>query len=419
MKNLKSTIGFVGTIILTSISTFAQDSLPNNIAISAKKDSSLVVTKPDTKFLTFDKEKFNNWVHAIVPTDSCTKHPKAQVTFIYPLGTNGIGSYKIPNQFSLNTHWGVNGGVKGFEFGGLLNVNKGDVAGVQIAGIANSTLGKSEGIILSGISNFATGDARGVHMAGIANTYKGKSEGIFLAGITNISADTALGTHIAGIGNFAYQSTLGMQIAYTNITRKSLIGMQIGFLNYAKNVHGTQIGFLNISDTISKGCPIGFLNIVRHGLYEFELTGGEFMSHLNFKVGTDRFYTIFKVGRTQNTQPEAYTAGIGWGTYLPLAAKHKIGIDASANGFIQQNLDYDNNNNLMLNKLDITYKWQFSKHFSLMAGPSFNHLLTEKKQNTSIENRQLNIPPTIYSTSNQNNKNQFWLGFSAGIAFKL
>jgi len=418
MKNLKSKIGFVSTILLSSISTFAQDSLPNNIAVGAKKDSSLVATKPDTKFLTFDKEKFNNWVHELVPKDTTCCKPKVQVTFIYPLGTNGIASYKKENQFSLNTHWGVNGGVKGVEIGGLINVNNGYVAGVQLAGIANTTYGKSEGIILSGISNSATGDAKGIHMAGIANTYKGKSEGIFLAGIANVSADTALGTHIAGIGNFAYQSTLGMQIAYTNITRKSLIGMQIGFLNYAKNVHGTQIGFLNISDTISKGCPIGFLNIVRHGLYEFELTGGEFMSQLNFKVGTDRFYTIFKVGRTQNTQPEAYTAGIGWGTYLPLATKHKIGIDASTNGFVKNNFKYQDNN-MMLNKLDLTYKWQFSKHFALMAGPSFNHLLTEKNQNPSVETRQLNIPPTIYSTSNQNYKNQFWLGFSAGITFKL
>ena len=53
-----------------------------------------------------------------------------QVSFIYPLGTNGIESVNISYKVSLNIFAGVNGGVDVVKLAGFSNVNKGDVKGV-------------------------------------------------------------------------------------------------------------------------------------------------------------------------------------------------------------------------------------------------------------------------------------------------
>src|SRR5690554_114540 len=60
-----------------------------------------------------------------------------QATFITPFGTNGADAPRIENKFSLNMLAGVNGGVQGFEAGGLANVILGSVRGSQLAGLAN------------------------------------------------------------------------------------------------------------------------------------------------------------------------------------------------------------------------------------------------------------------------------------------
>ncbi|MEM8929370.1 MAG: hypothetical protein AAGC45_14330 [Bacteroidota bacterium] len=74
-----------------------------------------------------------------IPTNAQenTKHKKSQITFIYPLGTNGANSANYTNNVSFNLLMGVNGGVNGFEFGGLVNYNKGNVRGFQFSELVN------------------------------------------------------------------------------------------------------------------------------------------------------------------------------------------------------------------------------------------------------------------------------------------
>ncbi|NJK84760.1 MAG: hypothetical protein HC906_01015 [Bacteroidales bacterium] len=74
--------------------------------------------------------------------DSVKKVLPFQFTFVTPLGTNGTESYKIINEFSMNALLGINGGVDGFEFGGFINIDQGDVKGGQIAGFSNGGFGK-------------------------------------------------------------------------------------------------------------------------------------------------------------------------------------------------------------------------------------------------------------------------------------
>src|SRR5574344_2886256 len=80
-----------------------------------------------------------------------------QVSFIYPVGTAGTNSVDYKNNFSFNIIGGLNGGVNGFEFGSVANINQGDVTGCQISGVCNVASGDSKGLLLSGVANLIKG----------------------------------------------------------------------------------------------------------------------------------------------------------------------------------------------------------------------------------------------------------------------
>ena len=75
----------------------------------------------------------------------------AQLTFFYPLGTGFVKSKEKCYHFSINILGGVTGYVKGFEAGGVFNINKYKVKGAQFAGLFN--IGKSVTFQAGGIYN--------------------------------------------------------------------------------------------------------------------------------------------------------------------------------------------------------------------------------------------------------------------------
>ena len=81
-----------------------------------------------------------------------SKKSKFQVSFGYPVGTHGMQKDYV-NDFSFNILYGLNGGVDGFEYGGVFNYNSGDVKGFQMAGVANINRGNTQGFQLSGALN--------------------------------------------------------------------------------------------------------------------------------------------------------------------------------------------------------------------------------------------------------------------------
>ena len=154
------------------------------------------------------------------------KKSKFQVSFGYPLGTHGSATDFI-NEISFNILYGFNGGVDGFEYGGIFNYNSGNVKGFQMAGIANINKGKTEGFQMSGISNINMLD------------------------------------------------TKGFQLSTTNFTLGHLEGIQLGVINVAKKVKGFQIGVINYRENDDNGLSLGLLNIIKNGYYVAETTTGE------------------------------------------------------------------------------------------------------------------------------------------------
>ncbi len=292
---------------------------------------------------------------------------KSQITFIYPLGTNGVNSTDYTNNVSFNILMGLNGGVNGFEFGGLVNYNKGNVRGFQFGGLANINTGSTQGIQISGIAN------------------------------------------IAG------QNSKGFQMGLSNVVRAEHKGLQLGLFNYTKRLNGLQLGLINVSDTISSGTPIGLINIVKNGYYALEVSGGETLfANTSFKFGAREFYTIIKTGYSRFKGENVYSAGLGFGSLFSFAKRHGISLELSGNNIIY-NGKWDGLN--ILGKLDFNFQYSLNDTFKIVAGPSLNTYITDQEVEGAFGT--LNVPYTIFEDVNDDRLISAWIGFNLGVALEL
>ena len=323
-------------------------------------------------------------INLVAQEKDSLKMRKAQVTFAYPIGSNGLSSLEYSNNFSFNILHGLNGGVNGAEIGSILNYNRGKVTGFQLSGVTNINTGFSEGFLLSGVSNVCGDSTSGLVLSGVLNYSKGNSK--------------------------------GFQLATINISASKFKGFQLAVVNYAKKIEGVQFGVINILGDEEKGIPIGLFNIVKSGHFEFELTGGEVLyTSLNYKMGVEKFYTIYKVSLSSYKSNPVYSYGLGFGGILPISEKQKLSIDITANRIIYNN-NWENNLNL-LNKVDVNYKYSVTRKISLLIGPSINIYVTEEK--VDGEYRTLSIPYSIYTNEWSSGKLFLWFGLNAGLSLKL
>ncbi|MGW8316763.1 MAG: LA_2272 family surface repeat-containing protein [Bacteroidales bacterium] len=292
----------------------------------------------------------------------------SQITFAYPLGTNGIDAISVPNRFSVNVLYGINGGLDGLELGGIFNYNDGDVNGMQLAGVAN------------------------------------------------INREHTSGLMWAGCFNLALDHSQGVQLADVNIATGDFTGVQAGVFNYAGGLRGVQFGLVNIVGEDNGAVPIGLINIVRGGYYELEFATSEVLyTNVNYKMGVEHFYTIFKLGSSRYESNPVYSFGLGFGSMLSLAEKHKISMDLSVNHIVY-NEEWSSDDNC-LSKFDLSYRFYPLKHVGVFAGPSFNWYVSETRVDESMGT--LNIPANAHNFSRDNNEQWMWLGFNVGIAYRF
>jgi len=296
-------------------------------------------------------------------------HQTAQFTFAYPLGTNGTDAVYISNNYSFNLLYGVNGGLDGIELGGIMNFNKGDVSGFQLSGIANANMERTSGLMWAGCVNLSMKDMRGVQMADI---------------------NTAL---------------------------DDFTGVQLGVINYARRLKGVQLGVINVVGEDNGAVPIGLINIVKGGHYELELLSGDVIhTNLNYKMGVEHFYTIYKLGWSTYNNSDVYSVGLGIGGMVTISGRHKLSIDLS-NSQIFYNDDWNWSDDNYLSKLDLNYRLGLGDHVSLVAGPSFNYYVSEVKVDDQFGT--LNIPYDVHTSVHQDKQEWWWVGFNAGIAYRF
>lgn len=379
--------------------------------------------------------------------DFFTERP-FQISLVPYVGTNHTLSGTITNNLSLNVIAGYSYGLIGCELGGIVNINREQVKGVQISGFGNITGGFTQGVQISGFFNHNIGYIKGVHIAGFLNYSKDSVQGIEiagfsnvvkhhvtgsqisgflntsksfsgiqLAGFANISTGTVNGIQTSGFANICGDSLQGGQIAgFCNITKNNIHGIQLsGFINTAKHVDGIQISLINKADSVS-GISIGFLNFIKKGYHSVSVKANETGGiSLLTQFGTHKLYT--NIGLTTYYPANTYMAGLeyGIGTLFFYNKRVRVHIDANVTNIAQ---DVRNQvNHLQLYTLSSDASIGIGNHFRICAGPSYKALayneseidITNMPRNSIISNtKTYTLASTKYDT---------WIGAQIGLQY--
>ena len=362
--------------------------------------------------------------------DSASSTKPIQVSFIHPIGIYGNSSASQKNYLSFNIFYGVNGGLSGFEFGGIANKNTGDVNGIQIAGISNNNLASANGLLIAGLTNQVADSAYclaiaglsnrfgkssgGVQIAGLANNVEGSFVGMQIAGLRNKTKGSYSGLQVSGLTNYNAGIFNGMQISgISNINEGNFSGLQIGLINRAKKVGGMQIGLINIANDYEFGTPLGLLSIVTNGFNALDLSYNESVKYnANLKLGVDHFYNIFKFGYMPLPKGEYFSYGIGLGSMVNLTEYFKISLDLSTSYISEKNftptIDF-------LSEGQLNLRYHVLNNIGLFAGPSFNLYVGEYNE---AGKTLLYVPKPLYNEKwwYGSGQTQFWIGYNLGLS---
>jgi len=339
----------------------------------------------------------------------------AQISFFYPLGTNGP-AIDYTNILSFNVLAGVNGGLRGAEFGSIANINTGDVYGFQSSGVVNVNTANMGGFQASSVLNANMGDVYAGQFSNVANLNRGNFTGVSASAI-NINGKNTYGAQLAGVLNMSTQNTDGAQISFfMNITGDTLRGTQIGLINKARVLNGTQIGIINIvSDSSENAVPIGLFNYAADGVAEIEIAATEVIyGSLNLKLGSKRLYTILKAGFSiQNAKPlTAFGVGLGsrfqFGNKLSLAAELESSQLNTGYYWRIRNID-------LLSSVSLSLRYRINNKVAISAGPVFNTYFTQDLSDSAFGN--LNPPYILYREIWPDTEIYNWVGGKIGIAF--
>jgi hypothetical protein len=341
-----------------------------------------------------------------------------QFSILPYVGTDGKFSGNYNYDMSINMLGGYVGGVNHLELGGIFNVDRHNLHGLQGAGVLNFVGDTVDGLQGAGIFNYA-GYVDGLQAAGtvnVANAMNGAqlsgnvnylilpSKGLQAAGNVNVAGDLQ-GMQASGIVNFASKMH-GMQAAGVANYAKALVGPQFagivnvsdnqkgsqfagvvncsdsiqgfqiaGIYNSASYVKGLQLGLVNYADSCD-GLSIGLIPFVRNGYHKMELSYDETsFANLGARLGTKRFHTNWFGGlKTDNFSDPLYTFGFGLGTTFLLKNKLYMDIDLSDQQIYKgHTYAYENS----LTKIYVGIDRLITPKFSIAFGLSYNFFVCD------------------------------------------
>jgi len=388
-----------------------------------------------------------------LPDESPYETSPFHVGIVYPISSNGTEAGRYVNKFSLHLLVGYSAGLNGLEasaFGniendfvdgaqfagffnlvknrvegmqaaGFLNINGGELEGAQFAGFLNTNLDSLQGVQGAGFLNLSNGPTQGGQFAGFSNIVTQEATAVQGAGFANIATSDLRGAQFAGFGNYAHQVDGAQFAGFANVVTGHVRGFQgSGFINMARTVKGVQLSVFNVADSID-GVPIGFLSIVRkNGYRALEVWGGETMhANVAYKIGVRDFYNIFTFGSQFADADFRYGLGYGIGHICALSPSVDFSVDLIAQQVNDSdNPIFSNNQELnLLNSLRLGFSKQFSQHFGLFVGPTFNVLVSEVVNSDGTIGSNL-APYTFFDRTYDGRTNvQMWAGVNVGVRF--
>jgi hypothetical protein len=381
-----------------------------------------------------------------------TLYRDIQASILPFVGTNGRLSGNVINDYSVNFFGGYSLGTRQIELGFFVNIDRGDVSwlqiagfgnlvgrnvyGVQAAGFANVNGGETKAVQVAGFANTNQGNARGVQVAGFSNVNLRQADGVLVAGFVNFVRGESFGMQVAGFGNvqtapyrgsqvagffnFNQREILGSQVAgFSNIATDSVWGSQVATVfNYGGHVRGSQIGLINYAKSV-RGAPIGLLSFVKNGYHKIEVAADEaFYTNLAFRTGVRKFYNIVFAGIQPTTQQgdNVWTFGYGLGSARKLNRWVHLNLDVTAQhvnqGKFTEHLS-------LLNKAHTGFDIHFAPKFSLYLGATLNGYLTKTNFDGYPELFRDWQPNIFHDEPIQSGSTrlQMWVGWKAGLRF--
>jgi hypothetical protein len=326
-------------------------------------------------------------------------------------------SGRISNVFSLNLLAGHNGGVKGFEAGGLLNSLSGSMQGAQAAGLANFVNGPVRGFQAAGLSNFNRAGIQGAQTAGLLNFNRKTVQGFQAAGVANINTGRFRGFQMAGVANINTSQSDAMQLSGVWNQARCIHGLQAsGVVNIADTVNGLQLGLINIARH-NTGGTIGLINIIGNGYHQLELAHSDlYLASIAWRSGTRRLFTTLGAGYTahKNGFPAwGYSAGIG--TAFGSARRIHLTSELTAHQLMYRR------HSMRLNTaaaLDLMLNIRLFRGVHLAAGPSVNALGTDLRHSAWTDYWGPKLDDRIFYDYTENNyRLALWSGWKFSMRF--
>lgn len=428
-KNYLDTMVSIATPTNQHISIKLSPKLTPPAATSSEAVDSVLQNPEDAMPLPFENEPN-------IQNITDTLYRQVQISFLPFLGSNGLLSGNVINDYSINMLGGYSLGTRQIELGFFFNMDRGDVRWLQVAGFGNLVGGDVNGIQGSGFfnvnggrvtavqgtgfGNVNLGDVAGVQMAGFANVNVKSINGVSVAGFANYTRNTSKGVQVAGFANIMQGNFGGTQVAgFANVATAEIEGPQIAsFFNYGKTVKGTQIAIFNYADSL-EGVPVGIFSYVKSGYHKIELSADEvFYANVAFRSGVRQFYNMVFAGmKTEHTTDGEYvwTFGYGIGTAPRLARWLDLNIDLSSQHVNKG--DFTNELSL-LNKFYVGLDFKLARKFSIATGVTLNGYLT-KANFTDYAPLFSDFTPNVFVDNTYSNDTnlRMWVGGKIGLRF--
>ncbi len=157
--------------------------------------------------------------------------------------------------------------MDGIEIGGLANVARLNMNGIQLASCCNLANRDATGLTLSAV-NLCNGDLCGINidLVGVNR----QVYGLTIDGLGACTDRSFYGLSIAGITSAVREDMWGWQIAGGATFARRVHGFQTSILlNMTDDLRGAQLGIVNYAATCSAGFQIGLVNLIMDNTVPF------------------------------------------------------------------------------------------------------------------------------------------------------
>lgn len=303
------------------------------------------------------------------------------------------------------------GALDGFGFTLFAASVDHSMQGVQIAGLASYTGGRTRGVSLAGVGTLSVGSLQGVEGAGFANLRLGRvgpnRELSFREGAR------VEGVQLAGGWNHVAGRVEGAQLGTVNTTFGFLRGAQLGVVNYARSLEGAEIGLVNVSGDSNafqlglvnvagrfRGLELGLVNVSKHmdgvpiGLVSWAgntkvsavaFATTRYPANAGVKLVTGYVVNEYSVGVDPSDPMDASNgqAAVSIGAHIPLG---ELFLEPTVGYGYERRLDdrsTDGGVNAVLYRAKVG--WQLTQGFGVFAGGGLVQTIPESTGRSKLE----------------------------------